>query len=156
MFMRVILACMMICLSVPQPEFAGEKADIELFSPEGVVKNVRQVTVRFSGQMVALGDPRLEDPFTVSCPEAGKGRWVDGRNWSYDFDRSLPAGVVCEFTLKPSLKDLAGKELTGRKNYRFSTGGPAVKQVRPWEGAENIDENQLFVLLLDGVATEET
>ena len=36
------------------------------FSPEGTVKEVRQVTARFSEPMVALGDPRsASDPFAT-------------------------------------------------------------------------------------------
>ncbi|WP_229260344.1 hypothetical protein [Duganella alba] len=73
---------------------------VSAFSPSGTVKGVRQVAARFSGQMVPLGDMRLGDPFSVDCPEEGKGRWIDGQNWSYDFARDLPAGVACRFTLK--------------------------------------------------------
>jgi len=47
---------------------------VQAFSPEGAVKGVRQVTARFSSQMVAFGDPRAPDPFTVDCAEKGKGR----------------------------------------------------------------------------------
>src|SRR5579872_1727940 len=73
---------------------------VESFSPQGYVRNVRQVVVRFSASMVALGDPRLPDPFTVSCPARGNGRWADTRNWVYDFDADLDAGLRCRFTLK--------------------------------------------------------
>src|SRR5688572_24649117 len=47
---------------------------VELFSPRGEAKQVRQVTARFSAPIVALGDPRLEDPFSISCAAPGKGR----------------------------------------------------------------------------------
>ncbi len=73
---------------------APQPVRIELFSPQGSVKEVRQATARFSAAMVALGDPRLADPFEVSCAAAGKGRWADGRNWVYDFDADLPAGLI--------------------------------------------------------------
>ena len=43
-------------------------AQVEHFWPQGYVKAVRQVTARFSAPMVALGDPRLDDPFTIDCP----------------------------------------------------------------------------------------
>jgi hypothetical protein len=29
----------------------------------------------------------------------GRVRWIDEKNWAYDFERDLPAGVSCEFTL---------------------------------------------------------
>ncbi|UUZ55418.1 hypothetical protein LP419_06720 [Massilia sp. H-1] len=59
------------------------------FTPQGTVKQVRQATARFSAQMVPFGDLRLSDPFTIDCAEKGKGRWIDGSNWSYDFERDL-------------------------------------------------------------------
>ena len=125
---------------------------VESFSPQGTVKGVRQVAARFSEPMVPFGDPRLDEPFAIDCPEAGKGRWVDTRNFVYDFERDLPAGVRCTFTLKPKLKTLDGKPLTGTQSFSFSTGGPAVRLSAPYEGASNIDEEQIFVLGLDAVA----
>jgi len=64
---------------------------------------VRQVSARFAQAMVPFGDPRELDPFEVDCAEKGKGRWADARNWVYDFDRDLPAGVRCGFTLKSGI-----------------------------------------------------
>ena len=128
---------------------AGEAAQVQLFSPQGAVKEVRQVTARFSEPMVPLGDPRLEDPFSIECPEKGRGRWVDGKNWVYDFEQDLPAGVVCEFKIKPDVKTLAGQTLSGPKSFSFNTGGPAVRFSRPEEGSRRIDERQVFIFSLD-------
>ena len=53
---------------------------IDVFTPQGQAKGVRQVAVRFSEPMVAFGDPRLPDPFSVRCdgdPERLKGRGGD-------------------------------------------------------------------------------
>ncbi|WP_332852443.1 alpha-2-macroglobulin family protein [Duganella sp. S19_KUP01_CR8] len=132
------------------------QTSVTSFSPSGVVKGVRQATARFSGQMVPLGDMRLGDPFTVDCPEEGKGRWIDGKNWSYDFVRDLPAGVACSFTLKLDAKDLAGKPLSGERRFAFNTGGPAIVQSMPREGAADIDEQQIFILGLDAPASDDT
>jgi uncharacterized protein YfaS (alpha-2-macroglobulin family) len=126
------------------------------FSPTGTVKGVRQVAARFSGQMVPLGDMRLGDPFKVDCPEEGKGRWIDGQNWSYDFVRDLPGGVACRFTLKDDVRDIDGKPLDGERQFSFDTGGPAVVEAAPREGASYIDEQQIFVLGLDAPASDET
>ncbi len=38
--------------------YAGDEPQVEFFSPQGTVKTVRQVSVRFSEQMVPFGDPR--------------------------------------------------------------------------------------------------
>ncbi|MGH8574659.1 MAG: Ig-like domain-containing protein, partial [Gammaproteobacteria bacterium] len=140
----------LVLLSVVSAAFA--EAQVESFSPQGTVKGVRQVAARFSEPMVPFGDPRLSEPFTIDCPEAGKGRWVDARNFVYDFERELPAGVRCTFTLEPKLKTLDGKPLSGTQAFSFSTGGPVVRLSAPYDGASNIDEQQIFVLGLDAVA----
>ena len=133
---------------------AAGSASVDFFAPEGTVKGVRQVTARFSEAMVAFGDPRLEDPFEVNCPEAGTGRWADHRNWVYDFERDLPAGVRCTFRLKEGLKPLSGTPLVGRSEFSFSTGGPAILQSLPHEGSHQLDEEQVFILGLDAPASE--
>jgi uncharacterized protein YfaS (alpha-2-macroglobulin family) len=54
------------------PVVAGA-AQVTSFYPTGSVKQVQQVTVRFSADMIAMGDPRAShDPFTVTCNVATK------------------------------------------------------------------------------------
>ena len=48
-------------------------AQIEYFSPQGIVKQIRQVTARFSEPMVSFGDPRLADPFDIRCARERPG-----------------------------------------------------------------------------------
>lgn len=141
------------CITLGQA--GAEEAQIDMFSPQGEVKSVRQVTARFAEQMVPFGEPRLTEPFDISCSEKGRGRWVDGRNWVYDFERDLPAGIICEFTIKPDLKTLANKKIGGKQRFTFTTGGPAVKRSNPAEGSQ-IDEDQAFILALDAEAKEES
>ena len=137
---------------------SGQQAPkVESFSPQGTVKNVRQVKVRFTQPMVAFGDPRsVITPFEVECAVKGEARWADTRNWVYDFEKNLLAGVRCEFRLKPDLKTLAGVKLEGRRTFSFSTGGPAIKASYPYEGTKQIDEEQAFILTLDGEVDEES
>src|SRR5215469_4597465 len=135
-----------------QEKPAAAPVRVESFSPQGYVRHVRQVVVRFSGSMVALGDPRLADPFAVSCPAHGKGRWADTRNWVFDFDSDLDAGVRCRFTLKQNLKSSSGAPVAGRRSFRFETGGPAIAGSLPRDGWEEIDEEQVFLLRLDAPA----
>jgi uncharacterized protein YfaS (alpha-2-macroglobulin family) len=144
-----------ICLLIGSVTYAEERAIVEMFSPQGTVKGVRQVSVRFSEQMVPFGDPRgLIEPFDIVCPEKGTGRWADGKNWVFDFERDLPAGVRCEFKLKQGLKTLSGKEITGQKIFSFTTGGPAIKASTPYEGSQSLDEEQIFILTLDAEPDE--
>ena len=132
---------------------AASAAGVAQFSPQGEIKQVRQASARFDTDMVPLGDPRLADPFIASCPARGSGRWVDSRNWVYDFEADLPAGLNCEFRLVPGLKTLAGEALAPA-GFRFSTGGPAIVASLPEEGSEAISEDQVFVLGLDAPVRE--
>ena len=116
---------------------------------------MRQVTARFARPMVPFGDPREVDPFAIDCVEKGKGRWADMKNWVYDFDRDVPAGVRCSFTLKAGLTALDASALVGGQSFEFNTGGPAIVKSLPYEGA-TIDENQFFILGLDAAVGPET
>ncbi len=79
---------LLFCLFLPVSAFAADAPRVEVFSPQGIVKEVRQITVRFSEQMVPFGEPSgLIEPFDIDCPEKGTSRWADGKNWVYDFDR---------------------------------------------------------------------
>src|SRR5215475_596139 len=100
-----LAALLLLALLAPA---AASAVEVVRFSPQGTVKRVRQVSARFSDPMVPLGDPRAADPFDVACPEPGAGRWVDSRDWVYDFARDLPAGVRCVFRLRAGLTTLAG------------------------------------------------
>ena len=144
MLMKSILA--MVCC-VAMQSINAHANEVELFSPQGVVKHVRQVTARFPEQMVAFGDPRIVDPFAVNCPAPGVGRWADGRNWIYDFKQDLPAGLKCSFELVDGLKSLAGNPVTAQGKFHFNTGGPAIKTILPHGG--QIDENQIFIIKPD-------
>src|SRR5579885_1692649 len=135
--------------------FAGSAAVVAQFSPHGTVKNVRQVTARFSGAMVPLGDPRASaSPFDFDCAAKGSARWVDSFTWSLDFSADLPAGVRCTFTLRPGVKSLDGQAVEGKRVFSFDTGGPSIVESRPWNSSEGIDEQQAFVLMLDAAPDE--
>jgi uncharacterized protein YfaS (alpha-2-macroglobulin family) len=150
--MRKYLSILILVIfSLPISTAHGEEGpQVEKFTPQGTVKNIRQVRAQFSESMVPFGDPReLAEPFDISCPEKGIARWADGKNWMYDFERDLPAGITCEFNLKAGLKALSGKEIGGPRTFSFSTGGPGIRRSIPEEGNEAIDEDQVFILLVD-------
>jgi alpha-2-macroglobulin len=130
---------------------------VEQFSPQGTVKNVRQVTARFSAPMVPFGDLRdVAAPFTIDCPETGTARWVDSRTWAYDFTRDLPAGVRCTFSVREGLRSLDGEPVGGPVRFTFSTGGPVVTSTLPGEGTDRIEEEQAFVVSLNGEPARES
>ena len=105
---RLAVACV-LCLFAALVH--ADSARVALFSPQGTAKGVRQATARFSAPMVPFGEPRLPDPFDVELRrEPARGRWIDDRNWAYDF-----AGASCRpecaapSRLKSGLVDVAGQ-----------------------------------------------
>ena len=144
---RVAVALLLLAQGLP-----ATAATVEVFSPQGEVKGVRQASARFSAPMVALGDPRLTDPFDIDCSEKGTARWADQKNWVFDFERDLPAGVKCAFGTKQDLRTLAGEPVQPVR-FAFSTGGPAVIEHLPYRHAQ-VDEEQVFILALDAAASE--
>ncbi len=139
-------------LAFSGPTLAASGPRVEVFSPQGTVKSVRQVAVRFSSPMTSLGDPRQTNPFDIDCAAPGQGRWADDRNWVYDFKSDLAGGVQCTFMLKADAKALNGVRVSAKSSYSFNTGGPNIRQTTPYEGSRRIDENQVFFLGLDAPA----
>jgi uncharacterized protein YfaS (alpha-2-macroglobulin family) len=147
---------------------------IESVFPTGSVKQVQQITVKFSADMIALGDPRSQkDPMSLKCnlktvknsSETGSPtkkptsknlefktpafttRWADTKTWSLDFNKALGSGIKCTLSLN-SIKDLVGTEVNGLNEYSFSTAGPAILGVAPYYG--DIEPEQHFLILVDG------
>jgi uncharacterized protein YfaS (alpha-2-macroglobulin family) len=152
----LLVLALTVTLATPASGQTPAAPHVVRFSPEGVVKGVRQVVVRFSAAMVPLGDPRpAGEVFEIACPEAGTARWVDSREWAYDFARDLPAGVRCTFRLRAGLAALDGTAIGGRHEFAFSTGGPSIERSSlPRAGSQWIDEEQAFLLVLDAPVDE--
>lgn len=123
-------------------------------SPQGVVGQVRQVSVSFTQPVIPLGELRGSEPFDVRCQgpaPKGQGRWANERTWVYDFESDLPPGVRCEVAPRAGWKPpLPAAGTLQASAFRFQTGGPAVRWVEPAEGEGPIDEAQAFLLQLTG------
>ena len=157
--LRLVIATMvsvLMCAATQGTASVDAAPAVDSFAPEGVAKQVRQVTARFTVPMVALGDPQLPDPFEIQCDAAGKGRWADTRNWVYDFEADLPAGVRCRFSLHKNLKAQSGLTVGGTQSFAFSTGGPAIVRSIPNDGEYGVDEEQVFLLKLDAAAATQS
>jgi uncharacterized protein YfaS (alpha-2-macroglobulin family) len=125
-------------------------------SPQGEVARIRQVVLKFDDSAVNFGDPKAAAPLELQCssPQAarGTGRWLNDRQWVFDFEADLPPGVACTVKLKSGIKSTRGALLTGADSYKFNSGGPFVQSIWPDTGTA-IDEEQYFVLQLNGPAT---
>ncbi|TGK54078.1 peptidase [Leptospira kanakyensis] len=127
----------------------SQPASIEFFTPNGFIKQPKQVTVRFTKPMVAIGDIRPKvDIFQVNCPLPGTSRFIDSTTWVYEFEKEVPGGVECSFQLKEGTKTLSGENVQGERKFSFHTGGPSVQYSTPYNGA-SITEDQIFILHLD-------
>lgn len=130
---------------------AADAAQIEEFIPQGRAAAVEAVQLRFTAPAAAFGDPSMPPPMNLQCEgpvPAGQGRWLDDRRWSYVFERTVPAGVLCVAQPNPGFQPVDGKALSSQLTYEFNTGAPAVVDTRPYAGWE-IDEQQAFVLRFD-------
>ena len=129
---------------------------ITSLSPQGEVARIRQVVAKFDDSAVKFGDPKAPAPLTISCTDAqattGSGRWISDREWAFEFERDLPPGVSCQLAVKPDFKSGSGAIITSASSYKFNSGGLFLQTVRPGT-YERIDEEQHFVLQLNGAAT---
>ncbi|MCC5815090.1 MAG: hypothetical protein JJT78_10060 [Leptospira sp.] len=129
---------------------------VESFSPEGIIKNPKQVSVRFSEDIVAFGDSReMGSVFETNCSDLGTSRWLDSKNWVFDFLKPLESGNVCKFTISNSLTSLNGGKISGRSTFQFSTGGVNIQYSSPWNSS-TIVEDQIILLKLDGLVDEKS
>ncbi|MGN1055598.1 MAG: alpha-2-macroglobulin family protein [Comamonas sp.] len=133
---------------------AAQAAQISQVTPQGTVKEVRQVVVQTTGDVVQLGHAQAAAPVRVQCTHAqqGKGRWNHAREWIWQLDAPVPAGTRCQITPDPAFKLPSGQALQGSRSYAFEVAGPSVLEVWP-ASYEAIDEEQSFVLGLNGLAT---
>lgn len=123
-------------------------ASLVSFTPQGSIKKASQVQARFDTDMVDFGDGRAASPFKVECPVRGEGRWLDARTFVHDFVSELPGGIRCTFTLS-QLKNLKGEALTGKTNFAFDTGGPALIRSIPSADSSYVNEEDPMLLIFD-------
>ena len=148
------LAALLLLLAAP-----AHALQISGLTPQGEVARVRQVVVKFDQAAVRLGDAQAPAPVAISCddPQAakGSGRWATERSWTFDFAQDLPPGVRCAVQANADLRSPTGAALAGQIRFSFSSGGPFVQNTVPYAGSR-IDEEQHFILRLNGPATPES
>lgn len=135
---------------------------VEQLVPQGVVDEVRQVVLRTDADAVRFGHVSAADetaPALVQCSDptlsTGTPRWNNAREWVWQFEQPVPAGTSCIVVLEKSFKSATGQSLKGKGSYRFEVAGPTLLQTWP-ETYMPLDEEQIFVLRLNAVATRES
>jgi alpha-2-macroglobulin len=137
---KSILSVLCAYLLLITPAHAASPPDqptVTDFGPIGMQRDIRQIRLRFSHEMVALGDTAAPAAATVACEgvsEQPRGRWVDGRRWVAEFANALPDGVICKVEPR-ALKTLSGMALEPIKPWRFNSGGPRVLERMPYSTA---------------------
>ena len=119
---------------------------VDMAGPDNADGAVSSFRIRFSAAMVPLGNPRAAAPLDISCPVPGKGRWIDQQIYVHEFDRALPGGLTCSFTLRADLKGLDGQPVSGQRRYVVDTGGPRARAVFPGRYDGNIQQVQTFLV----------
>lgn len=107
---------------------------------------ISRFTLRFSEDIVALGDPRAKAPAKHDCKIPSEGRWIDTRTWVLEFEHSLPGGVSCHVILSPDLKTAKGISVGGNDRFEIDSGGPSVRAVLAGGTFDGIEENQIFLV----------
>jgi hypothetical protein len=86
---------------------AAQAFQISSLSPQGEVDQVRQLRLRFDEAAIDFGQPQAPAPLALRCDDAGasrgSGRWLNEREWVFDFEQDLPPGVACELQTTPGL-----------------------------------------------------
>jgi uncharacterized protein YfaS (alpha-2-macroglobulin family) len=137
----------------------AQALQITSLSPQGEVARVRQVVAKFDEGAVNFGDPKAPAPLSLSCSDAqatkGSGRWISEREWAFEFENDLPPGVSCALNVVGTFKSPKSQPVAGTTSYKFNTGGPFIQTLRPGT-YERIDEEQYFLLQLNGAATAQS
>ncbi len=135
---------------------AAQALQVSSLSPQGEIAKVRQIAVKFDESAVNFGDPKAPAPVSLSCSDAqatkGSGRWISDRQWVFEFENDLPPGVSCTLQGIATFRSPKDQALSGKLAWKFSTGGPFVQNLLP-ATYQRIDEEQFFVLQLNGPAT---
>jgi hypothetical protein len=109
---------------------------------------ITRFTLRFSDPMAPLG--RGSAPIDMKCDVAGAGRWTDPATYVWEFDKPLPGGTTCTAELKDRLETLAGDAVMGTRSFAIDGGGPYPRSLLPAGGWDWIDEDQTFILAVNG------
>ncbi|MGE4239013.1 alpha-2-macroglobulin family protein [Ramlibacter sp.] len=152
--MNFSLSRFLLAAAIATGALQAHALQIASLTPQGEVSRVRQIVARFDAPAVNFGDAKAAAPLALACSDAqatqGTGRWNSEREWVFVFQADLPPGVSCAIRSRAGFRSPKGDALAA-VDFRFTTGGPFVQDIRPSAGSR-IDEAQFFMLRLNGAA----
>lgn len=159
MYLRFLLCTLAatLCVLFSSVHAQAIAPGVDSFSPQGEVRSVQQVAVRFSQDMVALGKADAPAPVQLQCDGAPpvSTRWLDTRRWVAEFTATLPVGTRCTARLRTDLRALSGAAVVPAGPWAFHTGGPKVSWQQPYNGYQVV-EQQVFLLYADAPLARDT
>ncbi|MGB3288109.1 MAG: MG2 domain-containing protein, partial [Burkholderiaceae bacterium] len=124
---------------------------VSKFTPQGTVSKIESVQLAFDTAVIAFGDGQARAPVDLVCDDPavqGQGRWLDAKRWTYVFKEAPGPGVHCKAQLRADFRGLNNETVSGKTQFSFQTGGPAVVSSYPYGSI--IAEDQVFVLRFNG------
>src|SRR3546814_15195905 len=85
---------------------------------------ITRFTLRFSEDMVPLGDPPAPAPATNDCNLPSSARCAATRTWVLAFDQTLPGGPACPVALRCWPSTAPDVSIGGKRGCRAVTRGP--------------------------------
>ncbi len=153
------LGALLLGASAVTAQAPAQSVAVETFAPQGEVRQIRQVAVRFAADMVALGASGAPAPLQMECSPgtpAATGRWVDARRFVFEWPLDLPVGTRCVVSLRGAPSSLDGGAVVAAGPWQFSTGGPKIAELlTPRAPRDRIREDQVFLIRPDA-ATDPT
>jgi uncharacterized protein YfaS (alpha-2-macroglobulin family) len=131
-----------------------QNVNVVTITPQGNVESAEQVQVRFSNNMIKLGDEyQSHAPVKSNCLDSGNGYWTDQKNWVYTFYTIPAPGKTCTIKTINDLKDLNGKMIPF-VSVDFKTTASQILKIVPGT-YQSIDPDQFFVVILNGEVTND-
>ncbi|PZR77000.1 MAG: hypothetical protein DLM73_00890, partial [Chthoniobacterales bacterium] len=127
--------------SIATTAFAEERA-VQLLLPSRRLEPTSTFELRFSAEMVAadqVGKPAAVSPLVFAPAVEGQLVWLTTRSGTFAPKGILPLGVKFQISLRPGLKDAAGREIKTALRETVETPPMRVKGISALQGSDPED-----------------
>jgi uncharacterized protein YfaS (alpha-2-macroglobulin family) len=110
----------------------AEERAVQLLLPSRQLEPMSTFELRFANEMVAadqLGKPASVSPLVFAPPVEGQFVWLSARSGTFAPKRVLPLGAKYQISLRPGLKDAAGRAVTATLKETAETPPMRVKGI---------------------------